>query len=193
MARSHSNSPDKEIEGASLYITNLSYSAKEEDLQKTFEDYGKIVDFKIIKDPISNKSRGFGFVTYENPEDADKAKNELNNSNVGGRELRVEKARRNKAYGPTPGKYMGNDKYRRSPRRDRDYRDRDRDFRNRSRDRDYRDRDRDRDYRDYRDRSRERDSYRSREYRDRDSRRDRRGSRSPRRKSRSPQSRSTFT
>lgn len=190
MARSNSNSPGRDGDATNLYITNLNYSAKEEDLQKLFEDYGKIASFKIVKDPTTNKSRGFGFVAFERPEDADKARASLNNSEVQGRQLRVEKARRTGAYESTPGKYMGNDRYRRSPRREhREHRTRSRE---RDRSRDYRDRDRDRDYRD---RDRDNRDHRDRDYRNRDYERDRRrrSPQSPRRKSRSPPSRSTFT
>ncbi|CAG9325948.1 unnamed protein product [Blepharisma stoltei] len=119
MDRSNSKNPNQQ--GSTLYLTNLSYSVREEELLKYFEEYGKILDLNIIKDPISNRSRGFGFATYENDEDAEKAKNKLNKRYFGGRKLRIEKANRHKAHVQTTGKYMGTEKYKRSPNRD--YRD----------------------------------------------------------------------
>lgn len=157
---------DKGDNGKNLYVTNLSYQTREKELEDAFSKFGTITQCKIIKDPKTNKSRGFGFVSFDSLEDAENAIKDMNNQSVDGRELRVEKANRPTGHKPTPGKYAGSS--RRSPyrerERDRDYRDRDRDrpsYRDRDRERtSYRDRDRDRDYRD---RDRDRDSYRNRD------------------------------
>lgn len=124
--RRNSRSPSNEgkrYSGNNLYISNLSYRTQEQDLHDKFSKFGKIKYCKVIKDPYTNQSRGFGFVTFESAEDASEARSKLNSSNVDGRELRIEVAKRSRAYSPTPGNYLGNPKYRRnndrsiSPRR----------------------------------------------------------------------------
>ena len=124
-SRSPSIEGDK-YSGNNLYISNLSYKTQEQDLHDKFAKFGKIKYCKVIKDPYTNQSRGFGFVTFESAEDATEARDKLNSSSLDGRELRIEVAKRSRAYSPTPGNYLGNPKYRRnsyrssrdSPRRD---------------------------------------------------------------------------
>ncbi|CAG9312175.1 unnamed protein product [Blepharisma stoltei] len=167
--RSRSRSPDANDSGKNLYVTNISYSTRESDLEEAFSKFGKITQCKIVKDQKTNKSRGFGFVSFESIDNAEEAIKEMNNKTVDGRELRVEKAKRSSGHKSTPGKYASNGP-RRSPYRDRDserYRDRDRtNYRDRN---SYRDRERDNYRENHRDNYRE--SYRDRErdnYRDKD-------------------------
>lgn len=58
-------------------------------------------------DPHSRESRGFGFVTMESAEEADAAITALNATDLMGKVLNVEKARRGRARTPTPGRYYG--------------------------------------------------------------------------------------
>jgi RNA recognition motif-containing protein len=62
-------------------------------LQEMFEAHGSVVSTKIIRDRISGRSRGFGFVEMENLSDAKKAMNALNNSEISGRNIVVNEAR----------------------------------------------------------------------------------------------------
>ena len=116
-SRSLSNEGDS-YTGNNLYISNLSYKTQEQDLHDKFAKFGKIKYCKVIKDPYTSKSRGFGFVTFESAEDAGEARDKLNSSSLDGRELRIEVAKRSRAYSPTPGNYLGNPKYRRNSYRD---------------------------------------------------------------------------
>lgn len=121
-----SSSPNQERrpEGTNLYVSNLSYSTSEQDLEDKFANFGKITSVKIIKDPNTRKSRGFGFVTFEEADDAEKAIEKMNNSEIDGRAVRVEKARDSRGQRKSGG---GNySRQRRSPQRSRrdDYRDR---------------------------------------------------------------------
>ena len=115
MSRSPSNEGDRKI-GNNLYISNLSYRTQEQDLHDKFSKFGKIKYCKVIKDPYSGQSRGFGFVTFESSEDANEARSHLNGTSLDGRELRIEVAKRSRAYSPTPGNYLGNPKYKRNHR-----------------------------------------------------------------------------
>jgi RNA recognition motif-containing protein len=76
-----------------IYVGNLSYEVTEEDLQKAFEGFGQTESVKIIRDNYSGKSKGFGFVEMSNNADAQSAINSLNDKELKGRTLKVNKAR----------------------------------------------------------------------------------------------------
>ncbi len=76
-----------------IYVGNLNYKMTEEALQELFAKYGEVVSAKIIKDRYSGRSKGFGFVEMENKDDGEKAVQELNESEVDGRNIRVNFAR----------------------------------------------------------------------------------------------------
>ena len=98
---------EREQPGCNLYIANLSYRTTDEQLQSFFGKHGTLKSCKIIKDPTDNRSRGFGFVSYSTKEEADKVAETLATCELDGRTIRVEKARRNKPYPATPGRYLG--------------------------------------------------------------------------------------
>ena len=68
---------DKMKKFNNVYIKNFGDEMGEEELKDLFEPYGKLVSVKIMSD-INGKSRGFGFVSYEEPESAEKAVDDLN-------------------------------------------------------------------------------------------------------------------
>ncbi|MGD8534343.1 MAG: RNA-binding protein [Candidatus Aminicenantes bacterium] len=76
-----------------IYVGNLNYRMTEEALQELFAKYGEVVSAKIIKDRYSDRSKGFGFVEMANKDDGEKAIQELNDSEVDGRNIRVNFAR----------------------------------------------------------------------------------------------------
>ncbi len=76
-----------------IYVGNLSYEATEEELQQTFAEFGSVVSANIIKDRDSGRSKGFAFIEMENQEDGEKAIQELDGKEVGGRSLKVNQAR----------------------------------------------------------------------------------------------------
>ena len=76
-----------------LFVGNLSWGTTDEDLRTTFAPYGDIEDAVVLKDRDTGRSRGFGFVTFINDEDADKAVGALHESELGGREIVVNEAR----------------------------------------------------------------------------------------------------
>ncbi|KAG5443854.1 RNA-binding protein 39 [Clonorchis sinensis] len=72
-----------------LYIGSLHYNITEEMLKGIFEPFGKIDDIKLIKDPATGRSQGYGFVTYANSDDAKKALDQLNGFELAGRPMKV--------------------------------------------------------------------------------------------------------
>lgn len=76
-----------------IYVGNLSYQVSEEELQKAFEAYGQVESAKIIKDNYSGRSKGFGFVEMPVNEEAEAAIAGLNEKDLKGRAITVNKAR----------------------------------------------------------------------------------------------------
>ena len=76
-----------------IYVGNLSYDMKEEDLRKLFGAYGEIFSARIVTNRYNDKSKGFGFVVMTNRAEAEKAVAELNGKDIMGRALRANEAR----------------------------------------------------------------------------------------------------
>lgn len=76
-----------------LFVGNLVWGLTEEQLREHFAPYGEIEEAIIITDRFSGRSKGFGFVTYVNDADADKAIAELHEKDLNGRPLIVNEAR----------------------------------------------------------------------------------------------------
>ena len=73
----------------SIYVGNLPYSTREEDLREVFEAHGNVENVKIIRDRETGRSRGFGFVEMSTEEETNAAISALNGSELGGRTLKV--------------------------------------------------------------------------------------------------------
>ncbi len=77
-----------------LYVGNLPFDAQESALKAMFETDGRqVASVQIITDRDTGRSRGFGFVEFENGEDARKAIDAVNGKDFGGRALTVNEAR----------------------------------------------------------------------------------------------------
>lgn len=98
-----------------LYVGNLSFQTREEDLKALFEEYGEVTSVKIITDRATGKSKGFAFVEMANKEDAMNAIRNLSNKEVGGRNLKVNEARA-REDGPPRSGGGGGGGFRRGPR-----------------------------------------------------------------------------
>lgn len=81
-----------------IYVGNLDYKVQENDLKGIFEDYGTVDSVKIISDKFNGRSKGFGFVSMENTEEAKNAIEDLNGASFENRELVVNEARPKKEY-----------------------------------------------------------------------------------------------
>ncbi len=76
-----------------LYVGGLSYSTTEAGFRDAFAKAGAVTSASIIMDKMSGRSKGFGFVEYENDADADAAINMFNGQELDGRRLTVNEAR----------------------------------------------------------------------------------------------------
>ena len=76
-----------------IYVGNFSFSMTESELRSLFEPHGRIESATIATDRDTGRSRGFGFVSMPNDEEAEKAMAALNGKDLGGRALTVNEAR----------------------------------------------------------------------------------------------------
>ncbi|HYG53302.1 MAG TPA: RNA-binding protein [Flavobacteriales bacterium] len=76
-----------------LYIGNIPYSMSESDLTQLFANYGEVTSLNVVKDKVTNRSKGFGFVEMPDSGAATAAINELNGKEINGRKIIVNEAR----------------------------------------------------------------------------------------------------
>ena len=87
--------------GKKLFVRNISFKMKENDINDLFSRFGQVHSVVIVKDHQTEKSRGFGFVEMEQ-EDAMRAMQELNGSMFDNRTLWVDEARERRSVGSQP-------------------------------------------------------------------------------------------
>lgn len=76
-----------------LYVGNLPWSINNDSLRELFAAYGEIVEAMVITDKYSGRSKGFGFVTFVNEADAEKAIAEMTDKEIEGRKIVVNVAK----------------------------------------------------------------------------------------------------
>lgn len=76
-----------------IYVGNLAYSAKDQDLEELFSAFGEVSSARVIADRYSGRSKGFGFVEMTSDEDATKAMSEVDGNEFMGRQIKVNEAR----------------------------------------------------------------------------------------------------
>ena len=76
-----------------VFVGNLSDKINKDDLRQAFESFGQVGSVTIVRDVVTGKSRGFGFVTMPSINEANNAIKKINGKDLRGQKLRVEKAR----------------------------------------------------------------------------------------------------
>jgi RNA recognition motif-containing protein len=76
-----------------IFVGNLSFNTTENDLQDMFASHGTVLEANVMIDRMTNRSRGFGFVTMSTETEAQTAISALNGSSIEGRSLTVNVAR----------------------------------------------------------------------------------------------------
>ena len=99
-----------------LYVGNLPYETTESDLQALFEAAGQVSTISIVRDRATGQARGFAFVEMSDVESAQKAINELDKQQYGGRSLTVNEAKPMTPRGGNNGGGFGGGRQRRDPR-----------------------------------------------------------------------------
>jgi cold-inducible RNA-binding protein len=75
-----------------LFVGSLSWNTDDRGLEEAFGRFGNVTDAKVITDRETGRSRGFGFVTFSDPQDAQRALQEMNGAELDGRTLNVDVA-----------------------------------------------------------------------------------------------------
>ena len=89
--------------GNKLYVGNLPYTVRDEDLQQAFGAYGSVNSAKVMMERDTGRSKGFGFVEMGNDAEAQAAVEGMNGQSLGGRSLVVNEARPMEARPPRSG------------------------------------------------------------------------------------------
>jgi len=76
-----------------LYVGNLAFGVSKSDLEELFSKAGQVQSVAVITDKFSGQSRGFGFVEMANAEDASKAIQQFNDTELKGRDIKVNEAK----------------------------------------------------------------------------------------------------
>jgi hypothetical protein len=93
--------------GNKLYVGNLPYTFRDEDLQQAFAAHGTVTSAKVMMERDTGRSKGFGFVEMGNDAEAQAAINGMNGQQYGGRGLVVNEARPMEARPPRTGGGFG--------------------------------------------------------------------------------------
>ena len=92
-----------------LFVGGLSWETTDDALRKAFELYGEMTEAKVITDRGTGRSRGFGFVTFVQDEDAKAAVSKMHGTSLDGRTITVNEAQEKSPRGGIRG--AGRDRY----------------------------------------------------------------------------------
>eukprot|EP00188_Purpureofilum_apyrenoidigerum_P003698 Plantae.Rhodophyta-Purpureofilum_apyrenoidigerum.ctg39294.p1 GENE.Plantae.Rhodophyta-Purpureofilum_apyrenoidigerum.ctg39294~~Plantae.Rhodophyta-Purpureofilum_apyrenoidigerum.ctg39294.p1 ORF type:complete len:165 (+),score=34.38 Plantae.Rhodophyta-Purpureofilum_apyrenoidigerum.ctg39294:198-692(+) len=83
-----------------IFVGNLAWATDESSLSRGFSHLGTVVDSRVVRSPHDQRSRGFGFVTFEDEASAERALREMEGAFLDGRDIRVQPAKRreNRSY-----------------------------------------------------------------------------------------------
>lgn len=87
-----------------LFVGNLDFNITQTILQDAFAAYGTVIEANVVMDRITGRPRGFAFITMGSPDEAQKAIDGLNGTEIGGRAVNVNVARPREAR-PNPSRY----------------------------------------------------------------------------------------
>jgi cold-inducible RNA-binding protein len=76
-----------------VFVGGLPFSTTDEELNQIFAAHGKVASANVVRDRESGRSKGFGFVEFENDDEGKAAEKALNGSEIGGRTISVAEAR----------------------------------------------------------------------------------------------------
>jgi RNA recognition motif-containing protein len=80
-----------------IYVGNLAYRATEEEIRQAFSRFGQVDSVQIIKDRETGRSRGFAFVEMPNADQAREAIEQLDSTDIAGRQVTINEARPRRA------------------------------------------------------------------------------------------------
>lgn len=90
-----------------LYVGGLSWDTTDDGLREAFEEFGDIIEAKVITDRETGRSRGFGFVTFAQEQDATIAITALDGTTLDGNTIKVSEAHEKRRRGRGSGRGGG--------------------------------------------------------------------------------------
>ncbi|MEZ5608568.1 MAG: RNA-binding protein [Burkholderiaceae bacterium] len=93
--------------GNKLYVGNLPYSVRDQDLEQAFSQFGAVTSAKVMMERDTGRSKGFGFVEMGSNEEAQAAIDGMNGQSLGGRNVVVNEARPMEPRPPRSGGFGG--------------------------------------------------------------------------------------
>ena len=93
--------------GNKLYVGNLPYGVRDNDLEQAFGQFGAVASARVMMERDTGRSKGFGFVEMSSGAEAEAAIQAMHGKNMGGRDLTVNIARPMEARAPRSGGYGG--------------------------------------------------------------------------------------
>ena len=81
------------MQGKKLYVGGLPYAVNEDQLRELFSEHGTVESATVITDRMTGRSKGFGFVEMSSQEEAQTAMDNLNNTQLEGRNITVNEAK----------------------------------------------------------------------------------------------------
>lgn len=93
--------------GNKLYVGNLPYSVRDNDLEQAFGQFGAVTSAKVMMERDTGRSKGFGFVEMASDAEAQAAIEGMNGQSLGGRSVVVNEARPMEARPPRSGGFGG--------------------------------------------------------------------------------------
>ena len=82
-----------------LFVGGLSWDTTDDGLRQAFVSYGEITEVKVITDRATGRSRGFGFVTFAQDDDAKTAISKMDGTNLDGKTIKVNEAQEKSSRG----------------------------------------------------------------------------------------------
>lgn len=79
----------RSMSSAKLFVGGLSYSTDENSLRQAFDQYGEVIEVKVVTDRETGRSRGFGFISFTSTEEANSALQDMDGKELHGRRVRV--------------------------------------------------------------------------------------------------------
>ncbi len=95
------------MNSAKLYVGNLGYETTEATVRTAFEPHGEVTSVNLITDRDSGRPKGFGFVEMGSAEEAQKAKDALDGTQLDGRSIKVDVAKEQAPRAPRSGGFGG--------------------------------------------------------------------------------------
>lgn len=86
-----------------IFVAKINFDTSEDALRATFEQFGEVSSCSIMQDRMTGRSKGFGFVEMSNDDEAMRAINDLNETELDGRTIVVKKAEPRESGGGNRG------------------------------------------------------------------------------------------